>query len=451
MTPLEALRGGREHRVQKLRHKSLLAVFGGVEGEIAQRSIQSRKKAFRTAALSLTGSFLAFSLFVNFMALSDISVGETYFERYHQVWDLMLTVEELSDADRAGLIDGLRRIDGISDCTGYERLEFQTQVTEEMLSREFQAAGGLNGLEGVQNTGEGFTIPVTLLLMDSESFAAYCQDQGIDVSDRVVAVNRIWDSRNSHFRERIYLPYLNPGQLQEFILTENGNTELVLSVDAFSETPPDLREEYGAADLLLVMDASCAGLYGLPEKELSYKLLAEREEELTAVENRVRQYLEERGMTYTLENRVTEEVYDIAVRKALKLLYGIICSLFACIGFANLFANLLGQTLQRRREFARYQSMGLTPGGVRKLLFMEALYLTGRPILLCIPLNLAFVVFAAHASRISLAKYWTELPVAELACFAGLFLLAAVLVSFIGTRQILSTSLSESLRDDTLF
>lgn len=51
-----------------------------------------------------------------------------------------------------------------------------------------------------------------------------------------------------------------------------------------------------------------------------------------------------------------------------KLIIGALCVLLAFIGIANVFSNTLGFIRQRKREFARYMSIGMTPEGMRKCL-----------------------------------------------------------------------------------
>lgn len=74
----------------------LFSKIWGVEGELASKSLYARRKAFRASSLSLTLSFMVFSLFLNFWVLSRVSTKYTYFERYKDTWDLMAAVKEES-------------------------------------------------------------------------------------------------------------------------------------------------------------------------------------------------------------------------------------------------------------------------------------------------------------------------------------------------------------------
>ncbi|MDR2932250.1 MAG: FtsX-like permease family protein, partial [Oscillospiraceae bacterium] len=88
LTPLEAIRGGGEWKVKKMREFRIFGLLFGAEGTLARKSLYARRKVFRTSVLSLTLSVLVFSTFLNVMTLSDISTEQTYFERYKNTWDL---------------------------------------------------------------------------------------------------------------------------------------------------------------------------------------------------------------------------------------------------------------------------------------------------------------------------------------------------------------------------
>ena len=55
------------------------------------------------------------------------------------------------------------------------------------------------------------------------------------------------------------------------------------------------------------------------------------------------------------------------LQKGSMMILGAFCALLPVIGIANVFSNTLGFLRQRKREFARYASVGMTPEGMRKM------------------------------------------------------------------------------------
>ena len=120
------------------------------------------------------------------------------------------------------------------------------------------------------------------------------------------------------------------------------------------------------------------------------------------------------------------------------------------IGIANVFSNTLGFLTQRKREFAQYMSVGMTPAGIRKMFFVEALVIAGRPLLITLPLTVAFVQFAAAASHLNPSEFWAEAPIIPILIFCLAIFVFVALAYYIGGKRLLRCNLSEALRNDTI-
>ena len=94
LTPLEAMKNTGELQLKRKQKSPVLAFLFGLEGELAGNALKAQRRALRTASLSFIFSFLAFTIMQCFFALSGISTRETYFERYKDVWDIMITVKD---------------------------------------------------------------------------------------------------------------------------------------------------------------------------------------------------------------------------------------------------------------------------------------------------------------------------------------------------------------------
>jgi putative ABC transport system permease protein len=462
LSPLEAIRGGAEQPVKKVKRFRFLSALLGIEGELAGKSIYVRRKAYRTSTLSLTLSFLVFSIFLNFMTLSDISTQHTYFERYHDVWDLMLTVEG-EGMNEAELLQELRNISGVSACTAYQKAAAYTYLSENMLSDELTALGGLKELTGTGIAEEEgkYLVHVPLIILDDDSYREYCNYAGLEdkafLTPGMVTVNRIWNNAGSNFRDRQYIPFIKAKEgLSLELLPEPEPIKEILQVAVldYTDKEPALREEYDDFSLLQVMSASSyrrvAEHLSTEEAEVYFNVLAASEEEIADIRNEIDRLLDGR-YEYTLENRLEEETYNAEVREGYMLIMGGLCGLLACIGFANVFFNTLGYIYQRRREFARYLSVGLTPRGVRKVLASEAFIIGVKPIVISLPLNILFVVFAVNASHLQMSEYMEHMPVVPLTVFAIIILAFVGLAYSIGGGQICRGNIVEAIKDDTMY
>lgn len=458
ITPLEAIRNGAERRTGKMKRFHSRSLLFGIEGELAKKSFYVRRKTFRTSTISLTLSFLVFSLFLNFMTLSDISTRHTYFERYKDTWDFLVSSEKI-ETSPPKLLSNIRAIPGVLQCIRYQKAAGYSWLPEELLSDELKALGGPDTLgdTGIIKEGKGYWVNVPFLVLDDQSFIEYCRSAGIsDDSEQAeaVVINRIWDSQNSHFRDREHLPFIKLNNADMLpVFTERGGSESVmLPLSAGTEQLPKLREEHESYSLSLVMPdyiyQSIADEF--PAEAVYYNIVTDPKAEAADIENQLTR-LFAAGDEYTIEGRIEAEEFNVAARLALNIILGILCTMMALIGLANIFSNTLGLIYQRRREFARYISVGMTPEGVKTVLFIEAFRIAVRPVLISLPLNAAFVVYTVNASRIPMSEFIADMPLVPLLLFAVLIWIFVGLAYYIGWKKLCGYPIVESLKEDTMY
>ena len=150
------------------------------------------------------------------------------------------------------------------------------------------------------------------------------------------------------------------------------------------------------------------------------------------------------------ENRVQERLSNDNLIYGMKMILGAFCVLLAIIGIANVFTNTLGFLRQRKREFARYLSIGLTPREMRDIFCIEAFVIAGKPLLITLPLTVLFVQFAVTASYLEPMVFWAEAPIFPILIFAAAIILFVALAYYIGGKRLLRCDLNETLRNDAL-
>ncbi len=461
LTPLEAIRDMGELKLKRRKHSPILRKLFGVEGELAGNAWKAQKKALRLASFSLTISLMAFILMLCFFTMSEISTRETYFERYQDIWDLYVTVKD-TEVDSVEQLSEIRSLSGVERVIGYQKAAAKSMIGEEDLSEELKALGGLEGAEesSVQRTEDGYLINAPILILDDASFLAYCEEQGIpETLDGAVIFNRIRDVTNPDFRHPRYLPYTKGENETALLKSADGEKTVQLSVLAYAETLPALREEYGNIDYYEMVHIVPASLWreikgeiGGAEKDSYLCVLGEGTATLEGLQElgtEVGNILETR-YTVESENRIQEQLDNDRQIQGMKLIFGGICVLLAVIGIGNVFSNTLGFVRQRKREIARYLSVGMTPGEIRKMFAIEALIIAGRPILLSAVLTALAVWGMLRMSYLEAAVFFAEAPVLPAALFVLAILAFVALAYSLGWRSVQRFNLAEVLRDDTV-
>ena len=462
LTPLEAIKNTGELQLKRKKKSPLLTCLFGLEGELAGGALKAQKRALRTASLSLIFSFLAFTIMQSFFALSGISTRETYFERYQGVWDIMVTVKD-TDVDSFSETQKLQAISGIRSAIVYQKAMAKRIIAEDEISEDMKSFGGFTvaGDKYVRKTDGGWLVNVPIVILDDASFLAYCEQIGITPQlNGAVIWNQIRDVTNPDFRNPRYMPYVK-GENAVSILRQSGKEEMTAEVPvlSYTEKVPVLREEYATLDYYELVHFIPVSLWKEIKgqigggKEDAYICMLGRENvtagELDALQRQVDSLIAGNYKTES-ENRIQEAEANDKQIQGMMTIFGGFCVLLAVIGVGNVFSNTLGFVRQRKREFARYMSVGMTQGEIKKMFRVEALTIAGRPILITLPLAVITVGYLLKISYVEVGTFLAEAPVIPIMIFMLAIWGIVAFAYYLGWRNIRKINLAEVLRDDTM-
>ena len=454
MTPLEAIRNTSGLLLKKKKHSRFLSCIFGMKGELAGNALKAQKKHLRISTLSLLLSFLGFSIMICFTTLADISTRYTYFERYQDVWDIMITLKDTELTDFS-LTDELQNISGIKDATVYQKAEAMTFLPEGLQSDELSSLGGLESVSGTPNKNGQFQVSAPIVVLDDRGFLNFCSQIGITPSlDGAIVLNQIWDSIDSNFRYKEYVPFVREDN-QKTILYKNDKT-VEIPVLSYTQKSPTLREEYDNYALVhfipLSMWNKTLGEVCEAESDSYIRIFSNETANLTDLNTLEQEIVRLVSEQYEIEseNRVQERLSNDSLIQGMVMILGAFCVLLAIIGIANIFSNTLGFLRQRKREFTQYMSIGLTPQEMRKIFCIEAFVIAGKPLLITLPLSVLFVQFAVTASYLDPMVFWSEAPILPILIFATAIVLFVALAYYIGGKRLLQCDLNETLRNDAL-
>ena len=462
LTPLEAIKNTGELQLKRKKKSPLLTCLFGLEGELAGGALKAQKRALRTASLSLIFSFLAFTIMQSFFALSGISTRETYFERYQGVWDIMVTVKD-TDVDSFSEAQKLQEISGIRSVIVYQKAMAKRIIAEDEISEDMKSFGGFAVAEDnyVRKTDGGWLVNVPIVILDDASFLAYCEQIGITPQlNGAVIWNQIRDVTNPDFRHPRYMPYVK-GENAVSILRQSGKEEMTAEVPvlSYTEKVPVLREEYATLDYYELVHfipvslwKEIKGQIGGSEED-SYICMLGRENvtsgELDALQGQVDSLIAGNYKTES-ENRIQEAEANDKQIQGMMTIFGGFCVLLAVIGIGNVFSNTLGFVRQRKREFARYMSVGMTQGEIKKMFCVEALTIAGRPILITLPFAVITVGYMLKLSYVEVGTFLAEAPLIPIMIFMLAIWGSVAFAYYLGWRNIHKIDLAEVLWDDTM-
>ena len=443
MTPLDAIRYGNEPVIKRIRKYRVHSAVFGIYGELARKSLYARRKAMRIGTMSILLAVFSCVSLLNMFGISNLSTEKTYFDRFKDNWDFLVTAKE-NDYSKE-LLNAIRNIEDVSSCIVHKKVTCNTQVSGEYLSDDVQKLG-LENLNGsfVANDRGIYNVNAPIYILDDNSFERYC---GEKTDANVIAVNIIWDSIHSERTNRQYVPFLNTDK--EILLNLEGT---IIPVTDFAKELPVLRESLEQYALSLVMSESYYNSLGfnVDTDEAFYTIKVEDENRYGVVKEELQKLLLAYP-DYVFEGRIEEYENELEIQKGLRMLIYAFTGLLTCIGLANIFASTLGQIHQRKREFARYFTVGLTPKGAAKILTWEAAIVALRPILFTVIINIPLMAVMLNAGGIAAQEFITK----RLPLIPAITLFAAVigfvgLAYYLGGKKICNMNFVDVIKDDTL-
>lgn len=457
MPPLASIRSVDCLQLKKRKHSRILFLLFGMKGELAGNALRTRKKSLRISTISLLLSFLGFSVMLCFTTLSGISTRYTYFERYQDTWDVMITVKDTGIVD-FDLTEELQDVSGAKEVTVYQKAEAMAFLPQDWQSDALTELGGLDTVAGKQKEDGRFQVEVPIVVLDDTSFLTYCSRIGIPPSsDGAVVLNQIWDSINSNFRYKEYIPFVKEDRDKTTLHNISMNHQNVeIPILSYTQTAPILREEYKNYSLVHIMPLTLwkeiADVVGGLESDSCIRIFSGGDASLADLNDLEKEavWLVEREYKIESENRVREKLSNDSIIQGMVMILGAFCVLLAVIGIANVFSNTLGFLRQRKREFAQYRSIGLTPQEMWQMFRIEAFVIAGKPILITVPITILFVRFAVAASYLDPMVFWAEVPVLPILTFAAAIVFFVAIAYYIGGKRLLQCDLNETLRNDTL-
>ena len=126
------------------------------------------------------------------------------------------------------------------------------------------------------------------------------------------------------------------------------------------------------------------------------------------------------------------------------------CILLAVIGMGSVFSNTFGFVNQRKREFARYMSAGMTLKQLRNMFCIEALVIAARPVLTGLPLVIIAAGYMLKASYLELEVFMEQAPLLPVLAFVLAVWGFIALAYYLAWRSVRTISIAEVLKDDTM-
>lgn len=432
ITAIEAIRQARDISASErpVRTSRLTLRLFGLEGMLAKKYFRRNRKKYRATVLSLFMSivlFISANSFCTYLKESVIGVFEE--EEYDIVYSMSQDVRETAEPEE------LLRV--LSGTKGVERAALLLHTwanavfEESVLSEEYLAAGG------------GCEVSVYLYSVDDETFNAYLTDHGLDP-----AVYRNPQSPVGIVSSNLTVFQADKGKFESFdVFSEKPQAFSVYCLDseAYSALTPEEREACEALPLgEKLYEKELTVTVGTYAKELAFGCNSSVEDSLVVMypasiaqsllenemfdsaaiyfEARDHKEVYERLSTVLEENGLPAGLlHDVAAsgetdRNMIMIVnvfsYGFIL-LISLIAAVNVFHTISTNIGLRRRDFAMLRSVGLTRGGLGRMMNYECLLYGFKALFWGLPVSVlvTWLIFRSINQGYQIPFYMPAVPI----------------------------------------
>ncbi|MGL4799316.1 MAG: ABC transporter permease, partial [Cellulosilyticaceae bacterium] len=446
----------------------------GYEVVMALKSQKANRRSLRTAYLSIGLCFTIITGSVLFANVRAILVERDPRPVQHE---MKLRLTEVSQKVSGALGEAVHQIEEV-DFVQREKgpLYFRHPVAREELSEEVLARG-TEPLEREVRLEDGiYQFEGNIRILDDASFVAYCEKIGAEATriqgsdtPQAILYNQALYSDQVFEHERENVPIFNWKAGHKLALTEymrksereeTGRLPLDFEVELayVTQTPLTHGMYLDVYDTVLIMSESTVEQI-VPQlspenqrrynKEITY-LDMDREDipkVQAQIESIYARHKDKANYDYWDVNAAEE-----AMAQSMKLtmgMMGIGMFFIAMIGIVNIYSTISSQMVARRREFAMLKSIGISPEGLRKVLILESIGYSLKPVIIGVCLVTAFGMFLLWAIKLGVRYIFEVLPYGTFVGVGGALSIIVFVISYTLMRRIEKETIIDVLRDES--
>ena len=451
--------------VLKSNHKSLLGKLFGIEGELAGTQFAFNKKSLKISIFSLSICFILTVGYISIISILNIATSKNDEDFNH---DMTVNLN-IMDEPNEEMIQRIMNLPESRDSV--LKVKMSTFVNKSDESEEFRNAGGFDSVvnrHGVLNEEDGYRILTNLVGLSDSSFKKYCNDIGTDYKKYyegnetygIVLDSSFHENKNTKALEKISLLNTKPGDnliLHEKV-EDDMDTDYNISVkvgDVIHDSPCDFGGGKYRINVIVPMNTYKNIVENFNKKRqmeysfITINLLVGDEKSMDAKEELTKICDSYIGSDdFSISSLLEEKNHNELVQKAIR--YGVyaVAIMIGTIGVVNAFSTIINNLNLRKREFAMLESIGLTPGGLNKMLSLEGTLFALVPIVISIPIVLLICVFMLKLTLIPWSEFISVFPIGSILIYSLVIFGAIFLSYWISSRVIKKNNIIETIKDE---
>lgn len=451
-SPLEAIKNSSNLKLGKVKDSKIIKLLFKTEGVLAYKNLRRNKKKFRITLFSLIISVVIFISFSGFMELfiksNEIHTG---------IMNYDINLYKGGSVEDNNVINELRNINGIENFSVGNDYTVGSYLKERNINKNYK------GLINQYFTYEEKDNEVIYDFLNNRFMIP-----GDDAIGKLNLTSGSFDKENAIKENGIILRnksyYEEPGKKGEISLT---NYKVGDTIDAYkvnydentgeeTKMPIKLKVLATTEDLLPGnLSSTTMGIDFITYDEVGEKLGFDIDKSTIYIStnkskesrNLIKELSENNGYNVNDETEYAKEMEESAM--AIKVfVYGFVV-VISLVSITNIVNTISTNINLRKRELAIIKSIGVTPSGFNKMIYLESLLYGVLALLYGVPIGLGIDILMnktlGDVIQMGLILPWGAVGI----CFVGIFLITFI-ASYIPMKKINKENLIENIRQESI-
>ena len=454
ISPLEAIKNSSNLKVGKIKSSKLIKKIFKTEGELAYKNLRRNKGKFRITLFSLVISiviFISFNVFVDmFIEANQINYGSitndlTLYENN------LLTKEEVQKT-----IDELKKINGLKDVAIDKGYNLNVHVDEKNINKDLRESLKQSRYVDMDNSNYNF-INSRLYIPGYFSISNIKLSEGKFDRKTAKAENGVILVRYSYQESlakkgKVVLSNYKVGDTLNCTITsydsdgKESAKEVKLKILAITDEILTGNNQYPETSFgVVAYDDLIPSLGITDDKSSSIYYVATNREKSTRDE--VKKVAEENNLS-VIDSIDEAQKLEQTMNVMKIFVYGFIV-VISLVSVTNIINTISTNINLRKREFAVIKSIGVTPQGFKKMIYMESILYGILSLLYGIPIGICLNVLMNRILE-GMITVQTLIPYkAILICVVAIFVITFI-ASYIPLKKMSKENIIDNIRQESI-
>jgi putative ABC transport system permease protein len=372
-------------RPREVKTSPLVAKLFGFEGSLAAKALKRSRGKYRATVISLVVSVALFILGSGFGDMVTVATDIIYRDFGINV---IMQAREVDAASISAITDGLAELPGELSATKF--IYADAEVSGDILTPDARRYWEGPAMESALNPGSN----IRLIALSDNEFVKLCELAGITpeavttASLQGILVN--YDVAEGAGRRAIYRPFEYESGMSLNVTVPDGSVQALELVAAADNITTGIAPYTNSYKMNIVLPASAVeGLAGdAPYSQVYWVANAEDSGVYTDLAYDVFESVWPEGRYTVLDYDQNARFMRSISMLMMVFVYGFI-GMLSLIAVTSVLGTISTNINLRLPEFAMLSSVGMTPGGLRRMLNLESLFYGLKALIIGLPVSLA--------------------------------------------------------------